>query len=191
MSEAYSTPLFEQPPKTINFAAISVAAALEAYYRSMLNAYLNAAIASAGADPAKTAAKEGPRPPRFSTTITANAAATLTKRVTAKLPQPKAVPVAELFPNMHVQMPTRVLYINGFKWTRQYVKERPPCCCPVDTTPAPPLLLLLVTNPPRPLPGTWPSRWRSPWPRPRPKARPACGNTALCSWSRRSCRASS
>ena len=76
MSEHYRTPLLEQPPQIVNVAAVSVAAAFEAYYRSALNSLMNASLT-------------GQR--------------------------------SALFPNMHVQIPTRVIYINGFKATRQWL----------------------------------------------------------------------
>jgi len=83
----------DQPVSTINVAAVSVAAAFESYYRSALNAYLNRAISSAMAEggAAKVAARR--------TALTA----------------------AEMFPSMHVQIPTRVLYIDGFKLSRQWL----------------------------------------------------------------------
>lgn len=70
LSECYRTPLFEQPPQQVNVAAVSVAAAFEAYYRAAMNSLLNA-------------------------NLIGNAGAT------------------SLFPNMHLQIPTRVAYING------------------------------------------------------------------------------
>jgi len=80
MSERYRTPLLEQPPQVVNVAAVSVAAAFEAYYRAALNSFMNASLV--GREAAGTA----------------------------------------LFPNMHVQIPTRVAYINGFKATRQWLQ---------------------------------------------------------------------
>mmetsp|Transcript_1456 Transcript_1456/g.5201 ORF Transcript_1456/g.5201 Transcript_1456/m.5201 type:complete len:541 (+) Transcript_1456:121-1743(+) len=45
MSESYApTPLFDQPPKRVNVAAVSVAAAFESYYRSTMNTILNARL---------------------------------------------------------------------------------------------------------------------------------------------------
>ncbi|KAL9185438.1 hypothetical protein ACHAXT_003215 [Thalassiosira profunda] len=87
LSNSYSTPLFEQPAQKVNVAAVSVAAAVESYYRSTLNAYLNAAIQS----------------------TMSGAKAVVTP--------------ASMFPDMHVQIPTRVLYINGFKLSRQWLAE--------------------------------------------------------------------
>lgn len=75
MSESYApTPLFDQPPRKVDVAAVSVAAAFEAYYRAMLNSVLNSSLSG--------------------------------------------VTGSTLFPNMHVQIPTRVAYINGFKFLR-------------------------------------------------------------------------
>lgn len=70
------TPLTRQKQSTAQapLVATSVAATCESFYRSALNAYINAAL-------------------------------------TGK-------PVAKLFPDMHVQAPMRVLYINGTKGTR-------------------------------------------------------------------------
>lgn len=80
MSESYSvTPLFDQQPQRVNAAAVSVAAAFESYYRSMLNAVLNSSLSGTSG--------------------------------------------ATLFPNMHVQIPTRVAYINGFKFLRQMLND--------------------------------------------------------------------
>jgi len=81
------TPLFLQsgkamPSTTLPWFAISCAAAIESFYRSGLNAILNAAL-------------------------------TGQKR-------------AALFPNMHVQIPTRILYINGFKSLRFALESRVP-----------------------------------------------------------------
>ena len=70
----------------VNIAAVSVAAAVESYYRSALNAYLNAAIQSTMSD-----SKDHPR--------------------------------ASMFPDMHVQIPMRILYINGFKLSRQWLAD--------------------------------------------------------------------
>jgi len=46
MSEVYRLPLslFEQPPQVVNVAAVSVAAAFEAYYRAAMNSFLNARL---------------------------------------------------------------------------------------------------------------------------------------------------
>ena len=80
MSESYNpTPLFDQPPRQIDVAAVSVAAAFEAYYRAMLNSLLNSSLSGKSS--------------------------------------------ATLFPNMHVQIPTRVAYINGFKFLRLFFSE--------------------------------------------------------------------
>ncbi|KAG5184158.1 hypothetical protein JKP88DRAFT_269771 [Tribonema minus] len=73
------TPLLEQDPHPNNFFATSLGASIESYYRSGLNAWLNAKLSG--------------RPP------------------------------ASLFPNFHIQIPTRVLYINGFKVVRSFLAE--------------------------------------------------------------------
>jgi len=73
-----ATPLLEQHPKELNVPAVTIGAAIESYYRSALNALLNARLT-------------GVR--------------------------------AELFPNMHVQVPIRVLYINGFKGLRSLIER--------------------------------------------------------------------
>ncbi|KAL7547059.1 hypothetical protein ACHAWF_010375 [Thalassiosira exigua] len=90
LSTSYSTPLFEQPAQKVNIAAVSVASAVESYYRSALNAYLNAAIQSAMKNPKAVGSVITP---------------------------------SSMFPDMHVQIPTRVLYINGFKLSRQWLAE--------------------------------------------------------------------
>jgi hypothetical protein len=74
-SRKYATPLLEQQGETVNFPAISIAAGIESYYRSALNAMLNTRL---------TGVK------------------------------------AELFPNMHIQVPTRIAYICGFKGLRSF-----------------------------------------------------------------------
>jgi len=70
------TPLLEQRPKKTNVIAVSIAALIESFYRSGLNAAMNARLSG-----------------QWGT----------------------------LFPNMHIQCPARVLYINGFKGLRQYL----------------------------------------------------------------------
>lgn len=69
----FRTPLLSQRPTEINFAAVSVAAVTESYYRSALNSLLNQRLSGIS---------------------------------------------SPLFPNMHVQVPARVLYIAGFKGLR-------------------------------------------------------------------------
>ena len=96
LSNSYSTPLFEQPAQKVNVAAVSVAAAVESYYRSALNSFLNAAIQS-------TMAKDA----------AGKAAASAVKS--------SGISLAQMFPEMHVQIPTRVMYINGFKLSRQWL----------------------------------------------------------------------
>jgi hypothetical protein len=73
------TPLLEQHAKPTPIFATSVAAAIESFYRSALNAFLNA-------------------------------------KLTGQAP-------TSLFPNMHVQVPTRVAYINGFKGIRHFLEK--------------------------------------------------------------------
>lgn len=65
----------------IPFFAVTVGASIESFYRSAMNAFINASLT-------------GHR--------------------------------AALFPNMHVQLPTRVVYINGFKATRIVVDNAVP-----------------------------------------------------------------
>lgn len=73
------TPLLEQDPHPANMLATSLGASIESYYRSGLNAWLNAK---------------------------------LTGRV-----------VESFFPNFHIQIPARILYINGFKQLRGFLSE--------------------------------------------------------------------
>eukprot|EP00281_Chroomonas_sp_CCMP1168_P033706 CAMPEP_0206244864 /NCGR_PEP_ID=MMETSP0047_2-20121206/18390_1 /ASSEMBLY_ACC=CAM_ASM_000192 /TAXON_ID=195065 /ORGANISM="Chroomonas mesostigmatica_cf, Strain CCMP1168" /LENGTH=430 /DNA_ID=CAMNT_0053670123 /DNA_START=122 /DNA_END=1414 /DNA_ORIENTATION=+ len=70
------TPLLEQRPKKTNVIAVTIAAAVESFYRSGLNAAMNARLSGQW---------------------------------------------GKLFPNMHIQMPARILYINGFKGLRQFL----------------------------------------------------------------------
>eukprot|EP01103_Thecamoeba_quadrilineata_P019316 TRINITY_DN7767_c0_g1_i1.p1 TRINITY_DN7767_c0_g1~~TRINITY_DN7767_c0_g1_i1.p1 ORF type:complete len:406 (+),score=64.22 TRINITY_DN7767_c0_g1_i1:138-1355(+) len=77
------TPLLEQQSKKIRYFYVSVAAAIESFYRSALNSLLNA------------------------------------KLLGQKLP-------TSWFPNMAVQLPTRILYINGFKGIRSVLDEYAP-----------------------------------------------------------------
>lgn len=72
-SKKFATPLLEQKQQDVNIPAISIAAGIESYYRSALNAMLNARLTGVKAD---------------------------------------------LFPNMHIQVPMRVAYITGFKGIR-------------------------------------------------------------------------
>mmetsp|Transcript_4509 Transcript_4509/g.9000 ORF Transcript_4509/g.9000 Transcript_4509/m.9000 type:complete len:412 (-) Transcript_4509:1167-2402(-) len=72
------TPLLRQQTRELNIPAITIAATIESYYRSALNAFLN-------------------------------------QRLTGHR--------AELFPNMHIQVPTRIIYINGFKIMRAYIDK--------------------------------------------------------------------
>ena len=82
---AKQTPLFLQRGKDISseqlpLFAVTCAAAVESFYRSGMNAMINAAITG----------------------------------------QPRAA----LFPNMHIQLPVRVLYINGFKGLRYLMDHK-------------------------------------------------------------------
>lgn len=77
-SRVYATPMLEQKQQDVNIPAVSIAAGIESYYRSALNAMLNMRL---------TGVK------------------------------------AELFPNMHVQVPTRISYICGFKVMRAKLDE--------------------------------------------------------------------
>jgi CRP-like cAMP-binding protein len=70
------TPLLEQRPKKTNVIAVSLAASVESFYRSGLNAAMNARLSGQW---------------------------------------------GKLFPNMHIQMPARIMYINGFKGLRQFL----------------------------------------------------------------------
>ncbi len=70
------TPLLEQRPKKTNVIAVSMAALVESFYRSGLNAAMNARLSGQW---------------------------------------------GALFPNMHIQCPARIMYINGFKGLRQYL----------------------------------------------------------------------
>jgi len=72
------TPLLAQQSRELNVPAVTIAATIESYYRSALNAMLN-------------------------------------QRLTGMR--------AELFPNMHIQVPTRILYINGFKIMRSAIEK--------------------------------------------------------------------
>mmetsp|Transcript_9587 Transcript_9587/g.17447 ORF Transcript_9587/g.17447 Transcript_9587/m.17447 type:complete len:442 (-) Transcript_9587:94-1419(-) len=74
-SKKFATPLLEQQQLEVNVPAVAIAAGIESYYRSALNAMLNSAL---------TGVK------------------------------------AELFPNMHVQVPMRIAYITGFKTLRTF-----------------------------------------------------------------------
>mmetsp|Transcript_4526 Transcript_4526/g.6525 ORF Transcript_4526/g.6525 Transcript_4526/m.6525 type:complete len:425 (+) Transcript_4526:90-1364(+) len=79
-SRTFQTPLLEQQQgNNVNYPAVAIAAGIESYYRSSLNAILNARL---------TGGKMG-----------------------------------ELLPNMHIQVPTRIAYIVGFKGLRQYFES--------------------------------------------------------------------
>jgi len=73
------TPLLEQDPHPANVFSTSLGACIESYYRSGLNAWLNAKLSG--------------KPPE------------------------------SLFPNFHIQIPARVMYINGFKQIRSFLAE--------------------------------------------------------------------
>lgn len=72
-SKKYRTPLFQQKQQEVNVPAVAIAAGIESYYRSALNAILNARLTGVKSD---------------------------------------------FFPNMHIQVPTRIAYIVGFKGLR-------------------------------------------------------------------------
>eukprot|EP01094_Clydonella_sp_ATCC50884_P011471 TRINITY_DN2125_c0_g1_i2.p1 TRINITY_DN2125_c0_g1~~TRINITY_DN2125_c0_g1_i2.p1 ORF type:complete len:444 (+),score=137.11 TRINITY_DN2125_c0_g1_i2:89-1420(+) len=72
------TPFLEQHAKEVNFTATALAAGIESFFRSALNAMINA----------KLTGERG-----------------------------------ALFPNMHLQVPTRVLYISGLKGIRAYMDK--------------------------------------------------------------------
>jgi len=78
-SKKYQTPLLEQTQQEINVPAVAIAAGIESYYRSALNAMLNARLTGVQ---------------------------------------------AELFPNMHIQVPVRIAYITGFKGLRALLDRR-------------------------------------------------------------------
>lgn len=78
-TKAQRTPLLEQHPKQTPYFAVSIAAAVESFYRSSLNSMLNYRLT-------------GVR--------------------------------GSLLPNMHIQLPTRIIYINGFKGIRQYLDSQ-------------------------------------------------------------------
>uniref|UniRef100_A0A7S3DNI1 Cyclic nucleotide-binding domain-containing protein n=1 Tax=Entomoneis paludosa TaxID=265537 RepID=A0A7S3DNI1_9STRA len=78
-SRKYVTPFLLQKQQTdISYPAVAIAAGIESYYRSALNALLNARLTGIKAD---------------------------------------------FFPNMHIQVPTRVSYIVGFKGLRAMFEE--------------------------------------------------------------------
>jgi len=76
-TKAQRTPLLEQHPRKSPILAVSIAAGVESFYRSALNALLNQALTG--------------------------------------------VKMTTFFPNMHIQLPTRIVYINGFKQLRGYL----------------------------------------------------------------------
>eukprot|EP01089_Gocevia_fonbrunei_P020256 TRINITY_DN7494_c0_g1_i1.p1 TRINITY_DN7494_c0_g1~~TRINITY_DN7494_c0_g1_i1.p1 ORF type:complete len:368 (+),score=28.27 TRINITY_DN7494_c0_g1_i1:109-1212(+) len=86
-SNQLRTPLLEQKSKPSQVWATSIAATVESFYRSALNAILNQRLVSAV-----------PKHTSF---------------------------VSRFFPNMHIQIPTRIFYINGFKglriWFEKYI----------------------------------------------------------------------
>lgn len=75
----YATPLFHHKQQEVNIPAVSIAAGIESYYRSAMNASLNARLTGVKAD---------------------------------------------FFPNMHVQVPSRIAYICGFKVLRAQLDEK-------------------------------------------------------------------
>jgi len=77
-TKSHRTPLLQQTgPKQTPVYAVSIAAGVESFYRSALNAILNQQLTG--------------------------------------------VKMVSLFPNMEIQLPTRILYINGFKGIRAYL----------------------------------------------------------------------
>ena len=75
------TPLLEQQAKPTSYIITSIAASVESFYRSGMNAAINASLSGS-----------------------------------------KNVARGALFPNMHLQIPTRVVYINGLKGLRQQIQ---------------------------------------------------------------------
>jgi len=71
------TPLLQQHPKATPIYTVTIAAGVESFYRSALNALLNQHLTG--------------------------------------------VKMVSLFPNMHIQMPTRIIYINGIKGLRTFL----------------------------------------------------------------------
>jgi hypothetical protein len=81
-SKKYATPLLQQKQQEVNMPAVAIAAGIESYYRSALNALLNARLMGSAR--------------------------------------------AELFPNMHIQVPVRISYITGFKGLRALLDKHVP-----------------------------------------------------------------
>jgi CRP-like cAMP-binding protein len=77
-TKLFRTPLLQQHTANISYSAVTIAAAVESYYRSALNSLINQSLT-------------GHR--------------------------------AAYFPNMHIQVPARVLYINGFKGIRAFLHQ--------------------------------------------------------------------
>jgi signal-transduction protein with cAMP-binding, CBS, and nucleotidyltransferase domain len=79
-SRKYRTPILEQTQQEVNVPAVAIAAGIESYYRSALNAILNARLTGVKSD---------------------------------------------LFPNMHIQVPTRIAYIVSsylfLRWRRRAI----------------------------------------------------------------------
>jgi len=87
-SKKFRTPLLEQRQQIIqNMPAVMIAAGIESYYRSALNAQVNRALTGVKAD---------------------------------------------LFPNMHIQVPMRIAYIAGFKGLRTIMDQYDDKDEPVD-----------------------------------------------------------
>lgn len=78
-SKKYATPMLEQTQTEVNLSAVSIAAGIESYYRSALNAKINQSLTGVQ---------------------------------------------ASYFPNMHIQVPTRITYICGFKLLRSYFDQQ-------------------------------------------------------------------
>lgn len=94
LSEALRTPLLDQKPKPTPLVATSAAAAVESFFRAAMNTAMNTVLLSQTGTRAAGAATG------------------------AGLPS-----LAQIFPNMHIQLPTRVLYINGFKGIRHLLND--------------------------------------------------------------------
>jgi Cyclic nucleotide-binding domain len=77
-TKLFRTPLLHQHTPSVSYSAVTIAAAVESYYRSALNSLINHSLT-------------GNRSPYF--------------------------------PNMHIQVPARVLYINGFKGIRAFLDQ--------------------------------------------------------------------
>lgn len=77
LARSYKTPIFDTQQRFLNVPAVTIAAGIESYYRSALNAFINYSLTGKKAD---------------------------------------------YFPNMGIQVPSRIIYILGFKYLR-YVSD--------------------------------------------------------------------